>query len=272
MEKILFERYQNFRNQTPGEKFKIRRVRDLLITELTDELWLVTACDSAGGIGPKIGDSYYSEGYQLGRMLIRVPIMEVLASGAVPISVIDTLAVEMEPTGKEIIRGVKDEAASAGINASLAVTGSTEDNVKTIQTGAGAVVIGIVHPQDFRPGKSAEGDIVVSIGIPKSAPEFKVEYSDTEIANPQTITALNKLSFIHDVLPVGSKGIKHEANELAKSAGLKTIYSDILEVNISKSGGPSTVCLVSMPKENINVLKDKISQPVSIIGELWKKN
>ncbi|MGD8780602.1 MAG: AIR synthase related protein [Ignavibacteria bacterium] len=268
IEEVILEKYNLLKKQNGSDTFKVRQVRDLLITELTDEFWLVIACDSAGGIGPKELDSFYSPAYELGRMVVRVPVMEVLASGAIPIIVVDTLAVEMDPTGKEIIRGVKDESSEAGINSDLAVTGSTEDNVKTAQTGAGTVIIGFVHEKDFRPGNSIEGDIIVSVGIPKSAPEYKVTYADPEIADSRTIRELNKIEFIHDILPVGSKGIKHELSELSKSAGLEAEQFSNIGVDVNKSGGPSTCCLVSLPEEKFELLKERINKPIFLIGKL----
>jgi hypothetical protein len=271
MEEILLKKYLALKDGNAQGAFKIRQVRDLLITELTEEIWLVTASDSAGGIGPKSHDSFFTTGYELGRMVIRVPIMEVLASGAVPITVIDALAVEMDPTGREIIHGVKDESADAGINPDLAVTGSTEDNVITVQTGVGAVVIGFVHKKDFRPGKSSDGDIVICVGIPKSAPEYKVAYSDPEITTPQTVRELSKLDFVHDILPVGSKGVRHEFQELANSAQLEgSYYNDIL-IDINKSGGPSTCCLVSLQHDKFGMLAQKIKKPNFLLGELRNK-
>lgn len=271
MEEIILKKYLALKEGNIQKAFKTRSVRDLLITELTGEIWLVVASDSAGGIGPKSHDSYSTTGYELGRLVIRVPIMEILASGAIPITVIDALTVEMDPTGKEIIRGVKDESASAGINADLAVTGSTEDNVKTVQTGMGAVVIGFVHKKDFKPGSSLEKDIVVCVGIPKSAPDNKVIYSDPEIANPKIVRELRQLEFVHDILPVGSKGIKHEFKELAGSSELIGSYYNDNIIDINKSGGPSTCCLVSLPKDKMSELMHKINCPVSLIGELRKK-
>jgi hypothetical protein len=271
MDKTILTKYLALKEGNTEGAFKMRQVRDLLITELTDDIWLVTASDSAGGIGPKINDSFFSTGYELGRMVIRVPIMEVLASGAIPITVIDALAVEMDPTGKEIIHGVREESAEAGINADLAVTGSTEDNVKTVQTGVGAVVIGFVHKNDFKPGSSSEGDIVVCVGFPKSAPEYKVLHSDPDIATPQVVRELRKLDFVHDILPVGSKGVKHEFHELAESAQMEGCYFENLLIDINKSGGPSTCCLVSLPKDKFNILTKQINRPVYLIGELRKK-
>lgn len=267
-EEIILERYRQLKNQNFSEGFNVRQVRDLVVTEFTDDFWMVSACDSDGGIGPKEMDTIYSTGYELGRLGARVPIMEILASGAVPVLALDLLAVEMEPTGKEIIRGVKDESILAGMSDRIIVSGSTEDNVKTVQTGMGVVIIGLVQKKDFRPGNSGMGDVVVCIGSPKSAPEFKVKYSDPEIADPQTIRELSKLNFIHDILPVGSKGIKHEFAELAKSAGLVPVYNENNKVDVSKSGGPSTCCLISLPGEMITILKERINKPIFEIGKL----
>lgn len=268
MTETILQKYKLLKEQQVPDVFKCRQVRDLLITEFTEDFWMVVSCDSDGGIGPKKYDTIYSSGYALGRLGARVPIMEVLASGAVPILVVDVLSVEMEPVGKEIIQGVKDEVSDAGMKSELIVTGSTEDNVVTVQTGIGVVVIGLVEKKDFKPGKSAKDDIVICVGIPKSAPVHKVQYGDPEIADPKLVRELNAFDFIHDILPVGSKGIKHEFIELAKSASLKPHYFDDVKVDILQSGGPSTCCLVALPKNKIELLKEKTAKPISLIGEL----
>jgi len=268
---LLSQKLEQFRTDKTSNPFAIRNIRDLVITELTDEIWMITACDSDGGIGPKPLDTFHTSAYDLGRFGMRVPLMEILASGAEPILTADLLTVEMEPTGKEIIRGVMDELHEAGVNPNTAVTGSTEDNVKTVQTGMGVVITGFIHRNNFRPGKSLAGDVVAVIGIPKSAPEYKVECNDPEITSPSTVRELLALEFIHEILPVGSKGIKHESGELAKTAGLLFSYNQNPDISITKSGGPSTCCLVSLSPDNYNKLKEEITKPVSLIGELREK-
>ncbi|MDQ7818049.1 MAG: AIR synthase related protein [Melioribacteraceae bacterium] len=264
----LLKKYKQLKESNDRNSFPVRHVRDLLVTELTNDLWMVVSSDSDGGIGSKKFDTIFSPSYDLGRLGTRVPLMEMLASGALPIMVVDVLSVEMEPTGKEIIRGVRDEVEEAGLNGDNVVTGSTEDNVETVQTGMGVVIIGIVDKSDFRPGRSINNDIVVSVGKLKSAPEYKVVFDDLEIANTKTVRQLIKLPFIHDILPVGSKGIKHEFYELAKSAGLLPRYHNIIEIDITKSGGPSTCCLVSLPENELENLKNIIAKPISLIGDL----
>lgn len=268
----LLEKYRLLKKQNELNLFPTRSVRDLLISELTDDFWMVVACDSDGGIGPKKYDSVFSSAYDLGRFGARVPIMELLASGAIPVLIVDTLCVEMNPTGKEIICGIRDEASEAGMNGDLVVTGSTEDNVITYQTGIGVTVIGFVHKKDFKPGVSNKNDIVVCIGIPKSAPEYKVQLNDSEITDSKLIRQLVSLQFIHDVLPVGSKGIVHEFNELAKSAGLLPYYFESENIDYTKSGGPSTCCIASLPKSHLDILKMSINKPITSIGKLESKS
>ncbi len=264
---LLYQRYRELKESNTN-LFNTRHVRDLLISELTDDLWIVVSSDSDGGIGPKKHDTVFSPAYDLGRLGTRVALMEMMASGALPIMVVDVLSVEMEPTGKEIIEGVKDEAEEAGMNRDIVITGSTEDNVETVQTGMGVVIIGLVHKNDFRPGKSLNGDIVVAIGKPKSAPEYKIIFNDNEITNTKTIIELNRCKFIHDILPVGSKGIQHEFYELGKSAGLLPHYYSVNDIDVTKSGGPSTSCLISLPKNELQNLQNKIDKPMCVIGEL----
>ncbi len=268
---LLLEKYKILKEQNNSEVFKTRNVRDLLVTELTENFWMITTCDSDGGIGSKKYDTIFSPAYDLGRLAARVPIMEMLASGALPVVVVDTLCVEMDPTGKEIIKGIRDEVSEAGLNGDLVVTGSTEDNVNTDQTGVGVVVVGFVEKNDFRPGRSLEGDLVVCLGIPKSAPEHKVHYTDDEIANTKLLKQLNSFNFIHDVLPIGSKGISYEFRELAKSANLSPFYYNDITLDITKSGGPSTCCLVSFQIDKLKQLKEKIDKPITVIGELRKR-
>src|SRR5262249_17941012 len=86
-----------------------RRGRDLSVLTIVPGVLLVVACDSNGGIGPKPRDTVATSGYELGRLAVRVPLEEILACGATPLLLIDTLNVEREPTGAAILAGVRDE-------------------------------------------------------------------------------------------------------------------------------------------------------------------
>ena len=87
-------------------KYASKRCRDLSIIAIGEEKVLVIACDCAGGIGPKAGDAIKVSAEIIGRFTARVALMEVLAIGAEPISLVNTLSVEYNPTGKGIIEGM----------------------------------------------------------------------------------------------------------------------------------------------------------------------
>ncbi|MGH3655731.1 MAG: hypothetical protein ACRDUA_03640, partial [Micromonosporaceae bacterium] len=105
----------------------VRAVRDIIVLSGSGE-GMVVACDSVGGIGPKPADTVTVPGSTTAHFAARVPILEVLCSGADPVVVVNTLCVEMDPLGIEMIAAVRELAARAGV-APDAVTGSTEDNV-----------------------------------------------------------------------------------------------------------------------------------------------
>lgn len=268
LEKELLEKYKKLKSEKGSNFFNTRSIRDLLVTELTTDLWIIVTCDSDGGIGPKEKDTIPCKGYDLGRFAARVPLMEMLACGAAPLIVVDVLAVEMNPTGSEIIKGIRDEAEEAGMDKNFVVTGSTEDNVETVQTGLGVVVIGIVKKEDFRSGKSKLNDTLLCIGVPKSAPKDVVTFTDQEIANLDVMRKVSLLDYVHDILPVGSKGIKYELHELAAAADLRpTIIKDV-EIDTYKSAGPATCFLVSLTDNKVQEFISTINCPVTKIGKL----
>jgi len=260
--------YQNTKSGDSDLLFPNNKIRDLSVIDLFNDFSLIIACDSDGAIGSKPNDVVRCSNYMLGRFAARVPLMEILAAGAVPISIIDTLTVEMEPSGREIISGILDEASAAGIKNRDIITGSTEDNIPTSQTGIGVTVIGIIHRKNFRPGSSKPGDIIATVGFPKSGPEDKVVLDDPEIVTLSTVRSLAKSDFIHDILPVGSKGIAYEASQLAESANLSLSLIKRSSINLTKSAGPSTCILASLAKSSSKKLTEFTQSPIYIIGEL----
>ncbi|HEB85000.1 MAG TPA: hypothetical protein ENI92_08385 [Bacteroidetes bacterium] len=264
----LLQRFRALKSSPSGTVFRTRTLRDLLLTELVPPMLLVVSSDSDGGIGPKQHDAFACPAYVLGRFGVRVPLMECIAAGAVPLLVVDVLSVEMIPTGEEIIRGVRDEVTQAGLDGSSVITGSTEDNVPTVQTGMGVVVIGLAEEGDLRPGSSRAGDQVVCIGLPKSAPEDDVRVDDPGIADVDCVRRLAGIDHVHDILPVGSHGVEYEFREMARTAGLAGVLRGSPPFDLGKSGGPSTCVLASLPADRVDSLRSRLRQPVHIIGEL----
>ena len=243
--------------------------RDVLIFEFENGKVMVIGCDSAGGIGPKPLDKVRVDGYTLGKFTARVAIMEVLSTGAKPICLVDTLSVEPEPTGIEIIKGVRDEAKEAGLDPKLAVTGSSEKNISVEQTGIGVTVIGMTRKEFLRIGVSQPKDVVVAVGTPCVGDEVVLAEKERKTADTNDIIKLLDIDFIHEIVPVGSEGIAHEIGTMAKESNLRFKLSDQLKVDVKKSAGPATVILASLPNSKLTELKRAISKPINIVGHLF---
>ena len=225
------------------------------------------AVDSDGGIGSRENDIVRVPEYVLGRFAVRVPLMEIIACGATPIAAFDMLTVPMDELGKEIVRGVRDELMQAGLGADFPLSGSTEDNVPTTMTGIAAAIVGLVHQDDFRPGRSRPGDTVLCMGVPRSAPEDEVGLEDEEIARPEHVRAALSVAAVQDVLPVGSRGVWYEAREMARSAGLEFVESPKAAIDGRKSAGPSTCAIVSV-RGDTRGLADAVAVPVVEVGTM----
>ncbi|MDN5951463.1 MAG: hypothetical protein L0H66_04375, partial [Loigolactobacillus coryniformis] len=98
--------------------------RDLTLLPLSTTEQLVIACDSSAGIGAKQADMVSVPTEVMSAYCLRVPLLELLCFGAQPLMVIDTVGNEMQPTGKLVIAGLRQELAKADL-AELPLNGST---------------------------------------------------------------------------------------------------------------------------------------------------
>lgn len=264
---LFEERYSRARREARG--FPSRAVRDLTVLDLAGGFSLVVAVDSDGGIGPREHDVVRVSDYLLGRFAMRVPLLEIVSSGAAPIAAFDMLTMSMGGGGSEIVRGIRAELVEAGLPEDFPLSGSTEDNVPTTMTGVGTTVIGVVAEKDFRPGSSKAGDVVLCAGVPKSGPDDEIRLDDPEIVRPAEIADLRGIEGVHDLLPVGSSGVAHEALVMAQSAGLA--FADAAgppPVDTAKSAGPSTCVLLSMRPSAVDAVADAVTAPVTTVGWL----
>lgn len=246
-----------------------RRVRDLSVFAIAPDVMLVIACDSIGGIGPKMHDSVSTTGEEVGRFAARVVLLEIIACGATPILLIDTLSVEREPTGAAIIAGIHEEMRAAGLDPARCLNGSTEENVPTVATGVGVVALGLATTERFRPGRARAGDLLICIGIPKSAPHHSVVSDDPHILHPVALQRLVALDTVGDILIVGSRGIAAEAHDLAAYAGLHFVPEPAPAVDLIASGGPGTCCIAAVSSTALPVVRALPDlPPINVIGTL----
>lgn len=232
--------------------------RDVSFIELNESLYLAVACDSCGGIGEKVKDVVKVPPYVVGRLTTRVAMMEILSAGASPKALTAAICSEPAPTGERILTGIRDELNDLSLN--LPLTISTEKNMKTCQTGLGITIIGLVKKESLRINKTKAGDRLYCVGVPKVGNEISLV--DPEIANSLLIKELLEIPGVHDIIPVGSKGIKGEGEMLASFLGLELKWNHSLSIDIQKTAGPSTCILVTCPKE----LQIAQSQPVFLLA------
>ncbi len=243
----------------------MKNKRDISIIDIDKKKSLVIACDVSGGIGKKENDQLKVDPKIVGEFTAKVALMEVLAVNAKPISITNTLSVEYDPTGIEIIKGIKKALGEVGLKEIL--NGSTEDNIKTYETGVGITVIAIVDKEKLKLSNSHKGDIIAAIGIPLVG-EDVIEKSEL-IATLSDVKNLRKKNYIKEILPVGSKGIKYEAQILAEMSNCKLSFKKNLDLDIMSSAGPGTVVLVSLSEDNyLNLRKDFSYKTISIIAKL----
>jgi selenophosphate synthetase-related protein len=241
---------------------------DVSIMKMPTGHAIVVGSSSSGGVGPKPMDNIKSSGKIVGKFLARVASMDVAATGAFPVSISVTLGVEKEPTGNQIIEGIQKEIRGLGLEPNQVLKENTEENFETIQTGAGITVVGLANEDELRLAKTVPGDLVVAIGEPKLGDEVIPAEARGEIANLKDVTALARKKYVHDIVPVGSFGIIHEAKMLAYSIGRQLKTDENTKVDLNKSAGPATVVLTTVDKKKVDELQFFIRKPINVIGEI----
>jgi conserved hypothetical protein len=230
----------------------VRPVRDLLIVDGSPPL--VIACDSVGGIGPRPADLVRVPADVVAHFAARVPLLEVLCSGARPVALINTLCHDMAEA-TVFINTFRAVASEVGIRPD-AVTGSTEENVPSPATGVGVTVIGPLAG-DLLTGGGRPGDVVICVGWPRSAPHDEVFIGHPDIVPLSTVQALVTTGAVHDALPVGSRGIGYEAGQLAESSGCALTWLPH-PLPLDASGGPASCVLFACDPASVPDLRNTV--------------
>jgi len=123
---------------------KVNKVRDLTLVSIDEKKTMVISCDSCGGIGLKDGDFLKIPPFYVGKFAARVALFEVLSSGANVVCITNAVCNEMDPTGQEVIKGIKEELKFLNLD-NITLTGSTEENFNTNSTAVGITAIGIIE-------------------------------------------------------------------------------------------------------------------------------
>lgn len=229
---------------------------------------LVVACDSVGGIGPKSLDRIRVSGEVVGRFTARVVLMEVLSLGAQPFLIVSTLPVEPYPSAARILKGIRSELRRARVMENVPIMCSTEKNIPVRQTGLGLTVLASTSRRELRIGRSKPGDVIVAIGLPHVGSEVIRGEKKGRIVDLEDLLALLNSPTIHEIIPVGSRGILKEAKVVAKDSGLNLRLITSEAINLTKSAGPATVLLCSVCTSDHKDLSLLTNKPLTRIGAL----
>lgn len=245
---------------------KVVKYRDLNLIDFYLDKYLVVSCDSSGGIGDKDYDVIKVNPSLVGYYTAHVAVSELISIGANPILIVDTLSVEMK-TGKKIIEGIKKIFDELGLAEENMITGSTEQNIPVKQTGLGITAIGELKKSKFSKIKTKKDSLIISIGNPKVGNEV-IENNNNDILNIKTLSILRSKKYIQEIIPVGSKGILYECEVLAKINSLEFKLFKNKDINIYKSGGPSTCAILSIEEKYLELIKKDFKLPINLIGKV----
>ena len=220
-----------------GNRIKAHSRRDLTIVPISASQTIVIACDSCGAIGEKPGDILELPPRIAAKLTARVALTEVLCSGAFPIAITNSVSCEMNPTGEETIVGVREELHNAGFS-NIVLNGSTEENFTTCMTALSITVVGVAANSNLKFGSASKGDDLLLMGLPYVGKQVDLNSSGFYLQ----IRRLLAMKEVKEIVPVGSKGVAHEAQILASLSGT---HAELFDTGIDyhKSAGPAT-CLV----------------------------
>lgn len=242
---------------------EIKQVRDLTLISIDENRYLGIACDSCGAIRMKECDVVKAPPQIVAYQTAKVVLSELFSMGLKPMVFADGLVVEMNDTGKQLIEGF-NEAINKLKSCNVHLTGSTEENIKTVQTSMGVTCIGICDKDKLKYKKTKKDHICMVIGLPLVGND--VLNNPDKIMDVSDYENLYLSDFAIEILPVGSRGIKEELNDLLLYNNLDFKYNDDISLNLNKSGGPSCCCIVSMDKNDLHKAHNLFNIPSEVIG------
>lgn len=238
----------------------IERYRDLVIIYEKDVAFVVS-CDSLGAVGNKENDILKVDEEIVGRTTLKVALSELLSVGATPLVVSDTLSVEMHPTGEKILKGIKKELEENGLE--VVLTGGTEENFPTFMTGIGITAVGRAKKEDLKIKKVRKGMHVALIGYPRVGSEV---LGAEDVMTLKDYIKISQTKEVVEAIPVGSKGIAYELGVLEDLYRFRIKEDDGLNIDLFKSAGPATCCLVVYREEDTDFIKAITDKPFTHVG------
>lgn len=246
----------------------IKQIRDITIIDIDENRYLGISCDSCGGIGEKDHDEVKAPTVIVGEQTAKVVLAELLSMGFEPLVLSDGLAVEMNDTGKKIIEGFTN-TINLLKHSKVHLTGSTEENIKTVQTSIGTTGIGIVEKKKLKYKKTSNGDCCVALGLPLVG--YEVLKNPDKILSISDFEIISRLDYVKEIIPVGSKGAAYEINQLCECNNLAIEFLEDINFDLNHSGGPSCSCILSIQSNDVSKLREIINKPFKILGVFHSK-
>ncbi|MGM7701570.1 ATP-binding protein [Pseudalkalibacillus sp. Hm43] len=236
-------------------------MRNAVIQPITSEQFLIFTSDNSGGIGEKDNDEVKVPYDILAYYSFRVAVMECLAAGGEPTSII-LHNFNGEGHWHSLMKGIHkglEELEMRHIN----VSGSSESNFSMVQSAIGIAVA----------GKAKH--------VKRSMPSFRPEFGWAVIGKPLVgqgvmdhssfvipLEMFKSLSALEDVYlwPVGSKGIQAELEQIFHKD-----FKVNSELDLHASAGPSTCTIVSYPinhEEEIHSKCRELFYPLEMIDRI----
>jgi hypothetical protein len=214
-------------------------MRDGTVVGLGDETLVITS-DNSGAIGQKEHDQVSVPYDVVAYYAFRVAVMENIALRGVPISVV----MHNFCGGSEweaLVSGVERGKRELGFDHEITITGSSETNMPLLQSALGVVVVG-KQKRELREVRLDDTTRFAVIGKPLVGEEVVNE--ETAIAPLELYRWVSEQEGVQAVLPVGSKGILYELNELVDGVEVeeRLVRADL---DLHKSSGPSTCFIVA---------------------------
>ncbi|KXH83951.1 hypothetical protein [Sporosarcina sp. HYO08] len=205
----------------------------------------IATTDNSGGIGEKTDDIVHVTDEITAQFATRVALLEQWAAGAEPISI---LIHNFSGKGSwpKYVGGVTKVFEEAGLGVP-SISGSTETNMSLLQSALAVTIIG--RQSALQAPENSELHWF-TYGVPLVGEEVLTRSRD--IASLRKIKAALDVGIIQKMWPIGSGGIKWEAQKMLGESQL-TIESPL---NVTTSGGPATVVLLGMASPDIKTAKE----------------
>jgi hypothetical protein len=225
-------------------------MRDIITIPFNNMDSLIIACDNSGAIGLKEQDLVHVTYETVAYYSFRVAVMECMAAGGEPISVVLHNFCGNEPWD-ELVSGIQNGLHELKLS-DVRITGSTESNFSLMQSALGLVILGkkpIARTAELAYSNQLKFAVV---GRPLVGNEVIEQYDQVA-----PLSVFQMISKIQDVMvwPVGSRGILYEINQMFPNEEVSKEMV-ITNVDILKSAGPATCFLaVYDPGQEETVIK-----------------